>query len=575
MPASQTKQSAEADLPIYTNFRYPFPGRFSNLSTYVPTFKNPTGVFRALLNLPEKWQEDRENNDLILLLHGAGPGVEVFVNGKRLGYHTDSMTEHEYLIPTECVPEDGNKDILLCLRIFKYCSGSYMEDQDQWWLTGIHRNVELQLRPKTAIWDMDIRASYAAARVEISCELVFDEVSMKETEKDKRYFVRATLFESSSSPLETLLLPCQILPKSSSSKMQHRKQPVNFEMNWDDDEKRFCGIARGSMFVLPKERIEPWTAESPRLYSLVLELVKSANENEQEFVSQVEIVRVGFRDIRMNPEKFGQFEINNERIVFRGVNRHEFSPHRGKVLTEESMIADILQMKRFNFNAVRNCHYPNNHRWYELCDYYGLYVLDEANIETHGFVLGGAISLIQFDERFLDSFLYRCQSMVYRSRLHPSVICWSLGNESGFGPNSYECSRLIRALDDERPVVYEGGSKAGVPLLFGDGRNPVSDFIIPMYHSPSVIYSYKQESMERFAPVVLCEYGHCMGNSGGNLHEYWDLFWRNSVWQGGFIWDWVDQGIAFSPPSIPTSQSLSSVPSSSNLNPSHISSTSN
>jgi beta-galactosidase/beta-glucuronidase len=548
MPMSQTKTTSKQDLPIYTNFRYPFPGRFTNLSTYVSKKQNPTAVYKAKFNLPEQWcEEDYESeHDLVLILHGAGPGVEVFANGVRLGYHTDSMTEHEYLLTPECVPRQAEKSHVITLRIFKYCSGSYLEDQDQWWLTGIHRDVELQFRPKAAcIWDIDVRANLAAARVELNCAISLDNTSAELSP----YAVRATLFDSPTVSMETVVLPIRIIPRTEAKN--------NLEKLYLGDDRR-RGVSEGSMFVLPKERIEPWTAESPKLYSLIVELIQMGTESEPETVVQVEVIRVGFRDVSQNPEKFGEFQVNGERVVFRGVNRHEFTPHHGKVISEESMVADILQMKRHNFNAVRCSHYPNNQRWYELCDYYGLYVIDEANIECHGFVLGGCISLIQFDDRFRDAFLSRCYAMVLRARNHPSIVCWSLGNESGYGPNHYECSKLIRILDDERPVLYEGGTKKGVPLVLGDGRNSVSDFIFPMYHTPELIASYEQESKQRMAPVVLCEYCHCMGNSGGGLHLYWDLFWRNSVWQGGFIWDWVDQGIAYTIPSTTANSSSSS-----------------
>jgi len=537
MPLFQTKKSAKMDVPIYTNFFYPFAERFTNFSTYVSMKGNPCAVYRGIFKLPETWCDEYAANDgdLVLILHGAGSGVEVFVNGVRLGYHTDSMTEHEYFIPMDCVPRDPRKPILLTFRVFKYCSGSYLEDQDQWWLTGIHRDIELQLRPRVAcLWDLDVRASYAAARVEISCE-----VSLNASPDTTPFAIRATLYESSTVPLETLVLPVQSIPKITLENSAKKFEKLYL------DETRVRAVASGSMFVLPKERIEPWTAENPQLYSLTLELLQLGTETNPEKVIQVEIVRVGFRDARVNPETH-QFEVNGKRVVFRGVNRHEFSPHRGKCLSEDDLITDILQMKRHNFNAVRNCHYPNTRRWYELCDFYGLYVIDEANIETHGFVLAGAISLLQFDSRFKDAFLSRCYAMVLRSRNHPSIIAWSLGNESGYGPNTYDCSRLVRILDDERLVLYEGGTKAGVPLILGDGRNVVSDFIFPMYHTPSQIFSYHDESINRNAPVVLCEYAHCMGNSGGGLHLYWDLFWRDKgPWQGGFIWDWVDQGISF------------------------------
>lgn len=550
MPLFQSKRHPDIDLPVYTNITYPIPGRFSKLSTYVSrSHDNPTAVYRALFTIPEKWrEEDTDNNDLILILHGCGPCAEIFMNGHRLGFHTDSMTEHEYLVPPECLRLDTNEGThhVLTIRVFKYAAASYMEDQDQWWLTGIHRDVELQLRPKQAcMWDVNVRANYAHAHIEFTCEISMNEQTAKQTEKDNRYAVRVSLYESPTSKIESVTFPCKVIPREAEKESDRNSKFERLFL----DEKRLGAKCTGSMFILPKERIKPWSAENPKLYSFVMELIRQPLENEEvELIQQVEIVRVGFRDITMNSEHFGQFEINSKRIVFRGVNRHEFSPHTGKVISEESMVTDILQMKAHNINAVRNSHYPNHPRWYELCDYYGLYLVDEANIETHGFTLGMAISLLQFDSSFRDSFLYRTMAMVLRARNHPSVICWSLGNESGYGQNMHDSSQLIRKYgEDQRPIVYEGGRQSGVPLVRGDGRHPVSDFIFPMYHAPEQVFLHRLESQTRKAPVVLCEYAHNMGNSAGNLHLYWDLFWRGDVWQGGFLWDWVDQGIAFIP----------------------------
>jgi beta-galactosidase len=199
------------------------------------------------------------------------------------------------------------------------------------------------------------------------------------------------------------------------------------------------------------------------------------------------------------------------------------------------MLTDVLQMKRFNFNAVRNSHYPNAHYWYELCDYYGLMVIDEANLETHGFTLGGALSLLQFDPSFRDGIVSRAYNMVKRSRNHACIVCWSLGNESGFGPNLQESAKLIRTMDSSRCVAYESSTfaNAGVVLILGDGTSVESDWIFPMYPPfPSLETTLKDNAALTKRPIVLCEYAHCMGNSGGNLHKYWDLFWRpEGPWQ--------------------------------------------
>ncbi|KAH9259632.1 hypothetical protein BASA81_002054 [Batrachochytrium salamandrivorans] len=499
--------NSKVDPPLYTNFSYPFVGRKTHYSTAVPRVNNFCGLYVTEVDLPLSWQ-NRDEDELVLIVKGAGPFCKVFCNRTEVGFHTDSLTEHEYVIPH---PTSGKLELIL--QVIKFASASYLEDQDQWWLTGMHRSVELQRRRRRVqLIDFHVETN-SLASVEVSCELALLNAHANE------FKVLVSIPElGTEATME--------FPISAAS----RRTPSSFE--YIDASKT---VAVNSIRI-PVTGNEWWTPETPKLYSIVLQLVENVGD-----LLQVETVRIGFRHIEIQHK---EIRLNGTRVVFRGTNRHEFSPTRGKCVREEEMVCDLLLMKRFNFNAVRNSHYPNAHRWYELCDYYGMLVVDEANIETHGFMMGKALSQLQFDPEFRNQFLHRAHAMVARSRNHPCIVAWSLGNESGFGPHMRDCAKLIRTMDTTRLVVYEGATSLdpdGVAMEMGDGAGQVTDVIFPMYFSPSKLATLAEADR----PVVLCEYAHCMGNSLGNLNKYWELFWSEgkSVFQGGFIWDWVDQAL--------------------------------
>lgn len=497
--------NSKVDPPLYTNFSYPFAGRRTHYSTAVPREGNFCGLYVTEVDLPLSWR-DRDEDELVLIVNGAGPFCKVFCNRTEVGFHTDSLTEHEYVLPHS---ESGKLELIL--QVVKFASASYLEDQDQWWLTGVHRSVELQRRRRRVqLIDFHVETS-SLTSVEVSCELALLNAPANE------FRVLVSIPELGADA--TMEFPLSATSRRSPSPFEHV------------DASKTVAV---TSVRIPVTGNEWWTPEAPKLYSMVLQLVDGAGES-----LQVETVRIGFRHIEIHGK---EIRLNGTRVVFRGTNRHEFSPTRGKSVREEEMVCDLLLMKRFNFNAVRNSHYPNAHRWYELCDYYGVLVVDEANIETHGFMMGKALSQLQFDPEFRDQFLHRAHAMVARSRNHACIVAWSLGNESGFGPNMRDCAKLIRTMDTTRLVVYEGATSLdpdGVAMEMGDGAGQVTDVIFPMYFSPSKLAGLAGANR----PVVLCEYAHCMGNSLGNLHKYWELFWSEGAFQGGFIWDWVDQAL--------------------------------
>ncbi|GBG26838.1 Beta-galactosidase [Hondaea fermentalgiana] len=503
----------DEDVPIYTNIKYPWK-RPHNLSTRVPSDENPTGVYRLSFDLPDTWQEAvlLGERDVFLILHGAGAGVDIYVNGVRVGYGQDSMTETEVKISHAHLGATNS----LVLVIYRWTDGSYLEDQDQWWLSGCFRDIELSCRPHTGgIVDYVVETDPEAASVHVQTRF-----SGLATDAH-RMVLRATLYDANGSKVATQDATGYALAEFSRHRLESEVPIANLTL----------------------EVAEPrlWSPRDPYLYTLVLEALDGGNTSA--VAIQIESTRVGLRrvDIYKN-----QLRVNGEPVLVCGVNRHEWSPEHGKSVPEMLMRRDLELMKQFNFNAVRNSHYPNAHRWYELCDEYGMLVVDEANVETHGFTVAAAISLLQCDPKWKMAFLLRCQAMVKRSRNHPCIIGWSLGNESGCGPNARLCAKWIRQVDPTRFVQYEGGIASGdSPLLLGDGRDPkATDIICPMYDSPKRLIEVERVTSRR--PIILCEYAHAMGNSNGNLHHYWKLF-RSPLhprMQGGFIWDWVDQGLS-------------------------------
>ena len=395
----------------------------------------------------------------------------MWVNGKFVGYSEDSHLGSSFDV-TKYVKTGEN---LIALQIFRWCDGTYLEDQDLWRMSGISRDVELVARAKARLNDVMITPAlennYADGKLAVEMDIT-----------------------SAVKSAEILLLD-----PAGKSVAQAKVTPSK-------------GKASHTFEVKAPAK---WTAETPNLYKVVI------NAGEEVYAQ-----RVGFRSSEI---KGGQLLVNGQPILIKGVNRHEVDPLKGFVMTRERMIQDIMLMKQFNINAVRTSHYPDTPEWYDLCDEYGLYVIDEANIESHGMYYGE--HTLAKNALYAKAHLERNQRMVLRDKNHPSIIIWSMGNEAGFGPNFEACYRWIKSFDDSRPVHYERAE-----------GNDFTDIMCPMYANLEWSENYVKNSPSK--PLIQCEYAHAMGNPMGGFKEYWDLIRKYPHYQGGFIWDFVDQGLA-------------------------------
>ncbi len=483
------------DKPIYTNVKYPFP-----VTPPVVPEDNPTGCYRRSF-----WLDDSDLVDQIrVVFDGVDSAFFVWCNGHLAGYSQDSRLSAEFDISS--LVRAGNND--LAVMVLRLCDGSYLEDQDMWNLSGIYRSVYLLSKPTTHISDFRVTAALDEHRrggvldIEVCCNRVC------------RGEVELVLMDES----ETTVL-------------SHR-QRIGTDLI--DERGRYKDRTRAKL-RLPA--IEAWSAEVPNLYRLVVSLF-----DEQGALVECEASAIGFRSVEITD---GQLLLNGKPLLIRGVNKHEHHPETGHTESLAQVEADIRLMKQHNFNAIRCSHYPHQPGFYDLCDRLGMYVVDEANIETHGLM---PMSLLSDDDAWCRAYMERMSRMVRRDFNHPSVIIWSLGNESGYGSNHEAIAAWVRKADPSRPIQYEGGG--------ADTR--VTDIICPMYArvmddmpSPYGRPAYSIQHWadlqadlgERARPIILCEYAHAMGNSLGNFSDYWDAFRANPRLQGGFIWDWVDQGL--------------------------------
>lgn len=520
--------------PIYTNTTYPFP--------YRPPYicrDNPVGSYVRTFTVPQEWKDGR----VILHFGGVYSGHQVWVNGREVGYSEDSCLPSEFDI-TDLVKEGENT---LAVRVFKWTDGSYLEDADHWRMSGIHREVLLLYQPQVAICDFGVRtkldSDYKNAALWVRPVIAMD------PDADVRSWnVVGRLYDPSGAKVGDDM-------KITAAEIYHEKYPQRDNVH----------------YPLLEQKVENpllWTAETPHLYTLVLSLYDAEGA-----LVEARSTKVGFREVKISGQ---QFLVNGVPVKLYGVNRHDHSEYGGKSVTREEMEADIRLMKQFNFNSIRTCHYPNDPYIYDLCDKYGLYVMDEANLETHG--VGGQISN---EPTWVSSFMERATRMVIRDRNHPSVVFWSLGNESGVGPNHAAMAGWIEDYDPTRPIHYEGAQgqpehelykphsrkarivftsekqevkatkeepKSLPPIARHDkSGNPTDpefvDLISRMY--PRI------ELLERMAldpnhdrPIYMCEYAHSMGNSTGAMKDYWDLIRKHDNLLGGHIWDWKDQGLA-------------------------------
>lgn len=455
--------------PIYVNSTYPWRNHFKSNPPYVPEEKNHVGSYRRIIEVPKEWR----GKDIVAHFGSVTSNMYLWVNGKFVGYSEDSKLEAEFDITRYL--KYGEKN-LIAFQVFRWCDGSYLEDQDFFRYSGVARDCYLYARNEKRIDDIrvtpDLDSEYENGSLDISLKLKGHNNILLE------------LFDGDNTLITS----------------------ANIEGSGDVHT------------VLSVENPNKWTAETPYLYTL------RASVNDGGKLSEIIPLKVGFRKIEI---KNAQLLVNGKPVLFKGVNRHEIDPDKGYVVSRERMRQDIEIMKKFNINAVRTCHYPDDAYWYELCDKYGLYVVAEANIESHG--MGYKEKTLAKNPIYAKAHMERNIRNVQRNFNHPSIIFWSLGNEAGYGPNFEAAYDWIKKEDHSRPVQYEQAHK--------DGK---SDIFCPMYYRYKYCEDYcKNDKYQK--PLIQCEYAHAMGNSMGGFKEYWELIRKYPKYQGGFIWDFVDQ----------------------------------
>ncbi|MDO6803552.1 glycoside hydrolase family 2 TIM barrel-domain containing protein [Wenyingzhuangia sp. 1_MG-2023] len=520
--------------PIYTNIIYPFTPdilnggkrNYSYMGPHPPQFPfiekyrdNPVGSYYRDFTVSEDWK----NESVILHFGGVSSAFYVWVNGKKVGYSQGSRLAAEFDI-TDFVTTGKNR---VAVQVFRWSDGSYLEDQDMWRLSGIHREVLLLAQPKIALNDCFVRTKFDKDLKNAKLE-VRPHMWMKgDEEKLKGWELKAQLYDVENKKVLANPISCSI-------------EAIHFERWPQRDITKFAFLE--ATIKNPKK----WSVESPYLYTLVFDVV-DANGKLVESRSQ----KIGFRKVAFSDDN--ELLINGQPVKIMGVNRHDHHPVRGKALTRKDMEDDIKLLKQFNFNAVRTSHYPNDPYFYELCDKYGLYVMDEANIESHH--LG---SYVPQQPSLAIPILSRVMRMVDRDKNHASIISWSMGNESGTGPAFAAAAAWIKDYDPSRFVHYEGAQGDPTDPDYKEGEEGQAVFRGPAHANPDdpyyvdvlsrmypEIYQLKamSESKHIDRPIVMCEYAHAMGNSIGNLGEYWDLIHAKKNLIGGFIWDMIDQGL--------------------------------
>ena len=487
VPGNWTMQDV-GDRPHYTNVQMPFPGPPPRLSEH-----NPTGVYRRSVTVPAAWR----GRQVVLHVGGAESVHAVWVNGAFAGYGTDSRLASEYDV-TPFVHTGRNE---IAIVVVRYSAMSYVEDQDQWWHAGLHRSVWVEARDTAHLYDVncsaDVDPGDGVGRLTVRTVTGWASAPLA------GHRVRVSLFGPDGRRVGAPSV--QLVPHDTEQFYVFRGHHTTHE------------------FVVPK--VQPWSAESPTRYRVKVDLL-GARSRVVDSTHQL----VGFRRVEVRGR---DLLVNGRRIWIFGVNRHDHHPDRGKALTIDDMRADLLTMRRHNITAVRTSHYPDDPAFYDLCDELGMYVVDEANLESHAHIF----SLCD-DPRWRETWVERGARMVARDRNHPSVIMWSLGNESGSGVNHRAQAAWVRRADPTRPLHYEGPMLAE-GLLEG---HDLTDVACPMY-SPIEVLQWYSGLEHATRPFILCEYSHAMGNSNGSLADYWDAISSSPGLQGGFIWEWKDHGL--------------------------------
>jgi len=471
------------DIPIYTNITYPFP---KNPPFIAPDY-NPVGSYRRTFTVAESW------NDKEIILHFASISgyARVFLNGKEVGMTKAAKTPAEFNI-TSFLKKGDN---LIAVQVFRWHDGSYLEDQDFWRLSGIERDVYLQAMPKTTVWDYFVKSDLDN---QYKNGLFNLDVTLKYFEKNKikNPAIKVELFDNKENAIF-----------SETKKVNNKEPKISFEKTI--------------------ENVKQWSNETPNLYRYTISLLDNKGK-----VLEIISKKTGFRKVEI---KNARLLVNGKVIMVKGVNIHEHDDEKGHVPNEKLTLKDLQLMREHNVNAIRMSHYPHDPHIYDLCDEYGFYVVDEANIESHAM---GAEWQNWFDKtkhpaylpEWAPAHMDRIERMFAIDKNHPSIIIWSLGNECGNGPVFYDAYDWLKKVDNTRPVQFEQA---------GENRN--TDIVAPMYPSIKSMKNYANSDKER--PYIMCEYAHAMGQSSGNFQEYWDIINNSKRMQGGFIWDWVDQGI--------------------------------
>ena len=458
---------------IYKNIGYAWGTTFKSNPPYIGETNNYTGSYRKTFELPESWK----GQEVFFYVGSATSNLTLWVNGKYVGYSEDSKVAAEFNITKYLKPGKN----LIAMQIMRWCDGSYIEDQDFWRFTGIAREVYLYATPKVHIQDIYITQDYQDGKGLLGVDV--------------------TVANGKGVSVE-----CRV---------------ENGEFATAIPSPKGTAAANSTLYTFNSqlENVKPWTAETPNLYTLYIYLKK--NDKVLEVVKQ----RVGFRHIEI---KGGQLLVNGQPILIKGADRHELDPDGGYIVGVDRMIQDIRIMKQLNINAVRTCHYPDDPRWYDLCEEYGIYLTAESNLESHG--MGYREGTLAKNSAFEKAHIERQEGNMISHKNHPSIIVWSLGNESGYGVNFEKAYDWVKAYDKTRPCQYEQAGHAGK-----------TDIFCPMYMGYEDCEKYSKTDNPR--PLIQCEYAHAMGNSMGGFKEYWDIIRQNGKYQGGYIWDFVDQGL--------------------------------
>ncbi len=504
VPGCWTMDPEVDDHPHYTNVRMPFP-----LDPPAVPDANPTGVHRTTFTLPRGWKSRRT----VLHVGGAESCLYVFCNGEAVGMGKDSRLPQEFDL-TPFVRTGANT---LTLVVVRWSDGSWLEDQDHWWMAGLHREVYLESSGSTHLADVRVDATLDA---DLTTGVLQAAVAVGSTAVEKGWRVEVSVLAPDGGVVFDQ-------PLSADVPVFRRDTPMHEMIS------AYVHPGNVATFAETIDDVAAWSTELPSRYTVVVSLIDDSGK-----IVEATAVRVGFRRVEVIDR---ELLLNGYPVFIRGVNRHDHDPDTGKTVTVESMRRDVVLMKQHNVNAVRTAHYPNDPRFLDLCDEYGLWVIDEADVESHA-----RLQSLCDDERFTTAIFDRIRRMVARDRNHPSIFAFSLGNESGYGAVHDAAAAWIRRSDPSRIVHYEGACH---PVFFGTvdpgDAGPATDLICPMYPEIDAISNWAERTADtdEQRPLIMCEYSHAMGNSNGSLADYWAVIETTPGLQGGFIWDWADQGL--------------------------------